>query len=94
MAFLFSLKLTMDLHLTQSCLRITAHTWVYNITLPAHPKANGLWENFNKLINKVVRTSIIEKNAGSKSCINFFATTKPHSTTGKTPAELLFQVIP
>ena len=33
----------------------------HHIITPLHPRANGLVENFNRMINKVIRTSAIER---------------------------------
>ena len=57
-----------------------------------HPKANGLAENFMRMLRKVAHTAIIEhkdpKEEVHKYLMNYRAT--PHSTTGKSPAEMLF----
>ena len=63
---------------------------------PVYPKANGLVENFNKNIVKVDRTATVErKNLKQQLCAflrSYRAT--PHTTTGKSPAELMFQKRP
>ena len=63
---------------------------------PAHPRANGLVENFNKLINKVLSISTVEQTNWKQELFKFLRNYRatPHSTTGKSPAELLFQERP
>ena len=63
---------------------------------PVYPKANGLVENFNKNIVKVNKTSIVEKKNLKQELYTFLRSYRatPHSTTGKTPAELMFQARP
>ena len=59
---------------------------------PAQPSSNGLAENFMKMLLKVGHTAYSEKKDPRqgvyKHLLSYRAT--PHSTTGKTPAELLF----
>ena len=61
-------------------------------TAPAYPQANDLVENFNRMIDKVFRTSNVEiknwKQELYKFLSNYRAT--PHTTTGKSPAEIMF----
>ena len=60
---------------------------------PLHPRANGLVENFNRMINKVIRTSAIERKCWKQELFKFLRNYRatPHVTTGKCPADLLFQ---
>ena len=60
---------------------------------PLHPRANGLVENFNRMINKVIRTSTIERKCWKQELFKFLRNyhATPHVTTGKCPADLLFQ---
>ena len=57
-----------------------------------YPQANGLVENFNKMIGKVLRTASVEhknwKQELYKFLCNYRAT--PHMTTGKPPSEIIF----
>ena len=59
---------------------------------PAKPSRNGLAENFMKMLLKVGNTSYSERKDPRhevyKYLLSYRAT--PHSTAGKTPAELLF----
>ncbi len=68
----------------------------HNSITPLHPQANGLVENFNRMINKVVRTSSIERKCWKQELFKFLCNYRatPHTTTGKSPAELLFQTGP
>ena len=65
----------------------------HNPITPVYPRANGLVENFNKNIEKIIHTSGTEgknwKQELFKFLRNYGAT--PHGTTGKAPADLLFQ---
>ena len=63
---------------------------------PVYPKANGLVENFNKNIVKVSRTAIVEKKNLRQELYTFLRAYRatPHTSTGKTPAELMFQQRP
>ena len=60
---------------------------------PMYPKANGLVENFNRMIEKVIHTSAVEgmnwKQELFKFLRNYRATA--HVTTGRAPADLCFQ---
>ena len=59
---------------------------------PAQPSSNGLAENFMKMLLEVGHTAYSERkdpqHEAYKCLLSYRAT--PHSTTGKTPAELLF----
>ena len=59
---------------------------------PLHPKANGLVENFNKMLIKILKVARIQglpwQDEMYTFLMNYRAT--PHLTTGKAPAELLF----
>ena len=68
----------------------------HNSITPLHPQANGLVENFNRMINKVVRTSSIERKCWKQELLKFLRNYRatPHTITGKRPAELLFQTRP
>ena len=63
---------------------------------PLHPRANGLVENFNRMVNKVIRTSTIERKCWKQELYKFLRNYRatPHVTTGKYPADLLFQTRP
>ena len=63
---------------------------------PRHPQANGLAENFNRMVNKVVCTATIERKSWKQELYKFLRNYKatPHLTTGKCPADLLFQKRP
>ena len=60
---------------------------------PLHPRANGLVENFNRMINKVIRTSAIERKCWKQELFKFLRNYRatPHVTTGKCPSDLLLQ---
>ncbi len=57
---------------------------------PLHPQANGLVENFNRMINKVVRIASIERKCWKQELFKFLRNYRatPHTTTGKRPANL------
>ena len=59
---------------------------------PEHPESNGLAENFMRMLTKVAHTAYTAKQdprrAVNNYLLNYRAT--PHSTTGETPAEILF----
>ena len=63
---------------------------------PLHPRANGLVENFNWMVNKVIRTSTIEWKCWKQELYKFLRNyrTTPYDTTGKCPTDLLFQTRP
>ena len=65
----------------------------HHTVTPLHPRANGLVENFNRMINKVIRTSTIERKCWKQELFKFLRNYRatPHVTTGKCPADLLFQ---
>ena len=65
----------------------------YHTITPLHPRANGLVENFNRMINKVIRTSAIERKCWKQELFKFLRNYRatPHVTTGKCPADILFQ---
>ena len=58
---------------------------------PLWPKANGEAERFMKTLNKAVRTAILEKGSWKQELYRFLRHYRatPHSTTGKSPAEML-----
>lgn len=69
----------------------------HNTITPLHPRANGLVENFNRMVNKVVRTSYVERKCWKQELFKFlrnYRASTPHITTGKSPAVLLFQTRP
>ena len=61
-------------------------------SIPLSPQGNGEAESFMKPLQKAIRTAVTEnhnwKRVIFKFLLNYRAT--PHSTTGKSPAELLF----
>ena len=61
-------------------------------SIPLSPQGNGEAESFMKPLEKAIRTAVAEnknwKRVIFKFLLNYRAT--PHSTTGKSPAELLF----
>ena len=59
---------------------------------PAQPSSNGLAENFMKMLLKVGHTAYSEKKDPRQEVYKYLLSYRatPHSTTGKTPAELLF----
>ena len=59
---------------------------------PLHPKANGLVENFNRMIIKVLKIVRIECKPWRKELLTFLLNYRAtvHFTTGKSPAELFF----
>ena len=62
------------------------------VVSPEDPEANGLAENFMKVINKIWHISKIE-GKNPKQEINKFLRqyrATPHSTTGKSPSSLMF----
>ena len=62
------------------------------VVSPEDPEANGLAENFKKPLSKVWHTAHIEgKNAKQEiyKFLRHYGAT-PHTTTGRAPAELLF----
>ena len=63
---------------------------------PRHPQANGVAENFNRMVNKVVCTAAIERKSWKQELYKFLRNYRatPHLTTGKCPADLLFQKRP
>ena len=63
---------------------------------PMYPQANGLIERFNIMLDKVLATASVE-GKNWKGELNAFLRSyraTPHMSTGKTPAELLFQSRP
>ena len=61
-------------------------------SIPLSPQGNGLAESFMKPLQKAIRTAVTDnrnwKRAIFPFLLNYRAT--PHSTTGKSPAELLY----
>ena len=60
---------------------------------PEYPQANGLVENFNNMIEKILSTAKVENKNWKQELYRFLRNYRatPHSTTGKSPAELMFQ---
>jgi hypothetical protein len=52
-------------------------------------------ENFNKCLNKTIRIATIERKNWKEELYNFLLNYRatPHTTTGRTPSELLFSRI-
>ena len=65
----------------------------HQLITPRHPRANGLVENFNRMVKKVTRTAVIERKSWKQELYTFLRSYRatPHSTTGESPANLLFQ---
>ena len=59
---------------------------------PEDPEANGLAENFMKNITKLWHSALVEKKNPRQELYKYLRNyrTTPHSSTGKSPAELLF----
>ena len=59
---------------------------------PSSSQANGLVENFNRIISKNLRPANIEHNNWKQELYRFFRNYRviPHTTTGKFPAEIMF----
>ena len=68
--------------------------WGLDITQqhPMDPQSNGFAENFVKSVCKLVHAATVEGKDPSKEINTFLLQycSTPHSTTGKSPAELLF----
>ena len=60
---------------------------------PLYPQANGLVENFNKNIEKLIHTSNAEGKNWKQEIFKFLRNYRatPHTTTGRAPADLIFQ---
>ena len=58
-------------------------------------RSNGLVENFNKCLNKTIRVATIERKNWKEELYNFLLNYRAtlHTTTGRTPSELLFNII-
>ena len=65
----------------------------HQLMTPRHPRANGLVENFNRVVKKVTRTAVIERKSWKQELYTFLRSYRatPHSTTGESPANLLFE---
>ena len=65
----------------------------HQLITPRHPRANGLVENFNRMVKKFTRTAVIERKSWKQKLCTFLRSYRatPHSTTGESPANLLFQ---
>ena len=63
-----------------------------NPTTPYYPQSNGVVENINKVLNKAIRAAKFENQNWrvvlSEMLLNYRCS--PHSTTGRSPAELFF----
>jgi len=59
---------------------------------PEDPEANGLAENFMKNVKKIWHSAIVEKKNPRQELYKFLRNYRstPHSSTGKSPAEALF----
>ena len=62
------------------------------VVSPEDPEANGLAENFMKIVKKVCHTSKIEKKNFKKELYKYlrYYRATPHSSTRRAPAVLLF----
>ena len=59
---------------------------------PEDPEANGLAENFMKNVKKIWHSAIVEKKNPRQELCKFLRNYRstPHTSTGKSPAEALF----
>ena len=59
---------------------------------PEHRQSNGLADNFMRMPRKVVHTAVLEKKDPREEVYKYLLSYRatPHSLTGRTPAELLF----
>ena len=66
-----------------------------DLCMPEHPQSNGLGEKFMRSMLKVTHTAIAEKKDPRREINRFLMNYRnmPHSTTGKTPSELLMNRI-
>ena len=64
----------------------------HTVVSPEDPEANGLAENFMKMVKKVWHTTRTEKKSFKQELYKYLRHYRatPHSSTGKPPAELLF----
>ena len=60
--------------------------------IPEQPSSNGLAENFMRMLLKVAHTAFIDQNDPREAVFRYLMTHRatPHSSTGKTPAEMLY----
>ncbi len=61
-------------------------------SIPLSPQGNGEVERFMKPLQKAIPTAVLEKKDWKRSIYKFLLNYRstPHTTTGKTPSELLF----
>lgn len=75
----------------------THNTWdlIENLT-PEYPQANGLVENFNRMLEKTLSAAKVENKNWKQELYCFLRNYRatPLLPTGKSPAELLFQSRP
>ena len=59
---------------------------------PSYSQANGFVENFNRIISKNLRATIIEHKNWKQELYRFFRNYRviPHTTAEKFPAEIMF----
>lgn len=62
----------------------------HSLSSPGHPRSNGLAENMVKQVKKALKASNDPDMLKQLSNFLLRARTTPHSTTGKTPSEMLF----
>ena len=67
----------------------------YTRVTPYWARANGLVENFNKSLKKAISVATIERKNWKEELYNFLLNYRAtlHTTTGRTPSELLFNII-
>ena len=64
----------------------------HHIITPVYPQANGLVENFNRRIGKILRTANVEHKSWEQDLYKFLRNYRAtsHTTTEKSPAEIMF----
>ena len=75
---------------------LLAHNIEHQLTSPYWPQANGEVERFNRTLTKTVKCAMAEGKDWKSALQQFLLMyrTTPHTTTGISPAEMLFQHTP